>query len=109
MRNLTAPLSDHFGHHDAVRVAGVLKALSHPNRLRLLNLLRLGERPAGEVMEALKPLTQPTASHHLKVLLDAGLVSRRWERKGSVPRSYYSLVPGALADVAEVLAQGADR
>jgi len=61
---------------DAETWAGLFKALSHPVRLQILDLISQGE---GETcacdIERHFDLTQPTISHHLKVLRDAGLIS----------------------------------
>jgi DNA-binding transcriptional ArsR family regulator len=53
-----------------------LAALAEPNRRRILDLLRDGERPVGELADALQ-IAQPSASKHLKTLKDAGLVAMR--------------------------------
>jgi ArsR family transcriptional regulator len=67
---------------DAEMLAGRLKALSDPTRLRLLS--------------------QPTVSHHLKVLTEAGFLTR--SKRGTW--AYYRLVPGALDAVAGILRSG---
>jgi DNA-binding transcriptional ArsR family regulator len=54
------------------------EALAEPNRRRILDLLRDGERPAGELVDALA-ISQPGVSKHLKLLREAGLVSMRAE------------------------------
>ncbi|HSJ46725.1 MAG TPA: metalloregulator ArsR/SmtB family transcription factor [Euzebyales bacterium] len=76
---LDAPVTE----ADARRMAQVFKALSHPARLRVLSLI--GARPEGEACscQLVEPLglSQPTVSHHLKVLHDTGLLAR--ERRGS--------------------------
>ena len=81
--------------HDAERLAGVLKALADPARLRLLSLIQ--SAPDGEacVCDLTAPLglSQPTVSHHLKVLREVGWV--RSERQASF--IYYYLRPEALA------------
>lgn len=56
----------------------VMKALSDPNRVKLLKLLQKREMCVCEIQAALA-VAQPTVSKHLKVLEDAGLVSRRKE------------------------------
>ncbi|MGB9915067.1 MAG: ArsR/SmtB family transcription factor [Candidatus Bathyarchaeales archaeon] len=56
------------------------KALADPTRLRILGLLSVREMCVCEVMVALE-LTQPTASHHLGILENAGLVKKRKEGK----------------------------
>ncbi len=56
--------------------AKVLKALSDPNRLNIIDLLSCGEKCACEILESFN-FTQPTLSHHMKVLIDCGLVEAR--------------------------------
>ena len=68
---------------EAVRV---FKALWDEKRLRILSLLRQGERCACVLLEDLN-LSQPTLSHHMKILCDARLVTGRKEGKWV----YYSL------------------
>lgn len=63
-----------------------LAALAEPNRRRILDLLRDGERPVGELAEALQ-IAQPSASKHLKTLKDAGLVAMRTDAQ----RRWYGL------------------
>ncbi len=57
-----------------------LKALSDPNRLVILEQLKGGERCACNLLELLK-ITQPTLSHHMRILCEAGLVSCRRDGK----------------------------
>jgi ArsR family transcriptional regulator len=75
----------------AERLAGALRVLADPARLRLLSLI--GAHPDGEVcvcdLTAPLGLSQPTVSHHLKVLTEAGLVGR--EQRGRWV--YYWLIP----------------
>lgn len=86
---------------DAETLAGTLKALAEPTRLRLLSLVAAHEGAEACVCDLTEPvgLSQPTVSHHLKVLVDAGLLTR--EKRGVW--AYYALVPGALDAVAGVL------
>lgn len=56
--------------------AKILKALSDPNRLKIIDLLSFGEKCACEILESFK-FTQPTLSHHMKVLIDCGLIEAR--------------------------------
>lgn len=86
---------------DALGLAGVLKAIADPARLRLISLVAARDGGAACVCDLTEPLqlSQPTVSHHLKVLVDAGLLTR--EKRGVW--AYFSLVPGALDDVARVL------
>jgi ArsR family transcriptional regulator len=85
----------------ATDLARTLKAIADPARLRLLSMV--GAHDGGEacVCDLTEPLglTQPTVSHHLKVLVDAGLLSR--DKRGVW--AYYALVPGALDTLAAVL------
>lgn len=89
----------------ATRLAALLRVLADPGRLRILSLIQA--QPSREacvchLTEALT-LSQPTVSHHLRVLFEAGLVDR--DRRGSWV--YYRTVPGALADIREALGDAA--
>lgn len=66
--------------------AKVFKAFSDENRLRILKMLRTGEKCACILLKEMK-ITQPTLSHHMKVLLKSGVVSARKEGKWT----YYSI------------------
>jgi DNA-binding transcriptional ArsR family regulator len=57
-------------------VIAAIEALAEPNRRRILDLLRNGERPVGAIVAALR-VSQPAISKHLRVLRDAGLVDVR--------------------------------
>jgi ArsR family transcriptional regulator len=97
-----APLvREPIGAEDAVVFARTLKAIADPARLRLLSLVAAHQGGEACVCELVEPLalSQPTVSHHLKVLVDAGLLTR--EKRGVW--AYYTLVPGALDAVADVL------
>lgn len=78
----------------AVELAHTLKALSDPARLRLLSLVAAA--PGGEscVCDLTGPLglSQPTVSHHLKVLVEAGFLRR--DKRGVW--AWFSVVPGAM-------------
>ena len=92
---------------DAVQAAPLalrFKALGDPARLRLLSLIAAHESGTACVCDLIDPLglSQPTVSHHLKVLREAGLVTS--ERRGTWV--HYSLVPGALGDLSAVLGGG---
>lgn len=86
---------------EAMESARILKALSDPNRLRLLSIVKTGDSGEACVCDLTAPLDlgQPTVSHHLKILVDAGLLER--EKRGTW--SYYSLVPGALDRAAAMI------
>jgi ArsR family transcriptional regulator, arsenate/arsenite/antimonite-responsive transcriptional repressor len=81
----------------AERMARVAKALGDPIRVQLVDVLR---RHAGKVcvceLVPLFDLSQPTVSHHLKVLREAGLVDS--ERRGLW--AYYYVIPEALEELA---------
>ncbi|HWI22906.1 MAG TPA: metalloregulator ArsR/SmtB family transcription factor [Baekduia sp.] len=85
---------------EAERMAAVAKALGDPVRLQLVDVLR---RHAGKVcvceLVPLFSLSQPTVSHHLKVLRDAGIVAS--EREGLW--AYYYVLPTALKGLSEWL------
>lgn len=86
----------------ADELAGVLKVIADPARLRLLSLIQAQPQHEACVCHLTKPLglSQPTVSHHLRVLLDAGLVTR--EQRGSW--AYFRVVPEALASLRTLLA-----
>ena len=96
---LAAPLDE----AEAGSLAAALRVLADPARLRLLSLI--GAHPNGEacVCELTEPLglSQPTVSHHLKVLTEAGLVGRekrgRWVYYWVLPEPI-ELLRGALAE-----------
>ncbi len=85
----------------AADLAQLLKALADPTRLRLVSMVAAHENGEACVCELTEPLglTQPTISHHLKVLIDAGILTR--DKRGVW--AYYALVPGALDALAAVL------
>lgn len=61
-------------------VSLICKAMSDPNRLRIIEMLTTGEKCGCELLEELQ-VTQPTLSHHMKVLSECGLVSSYKEGK----------------------------
>src|SRR5690606_3660116 len=86
---------------EASELARRLKALADPTRLRLLSIIAAHEGAEACVCDLTEPvgLSQPTVSHHLKVLTRAGLVTR--EQRGVW--AYYAIVPGALESVSTLL------
>lgn len=58
--------------------AKIIKALSDGNRLKIIDILSCGEMCACDILERFE-FTQPTLSHHMKVLIDCGLVKSRKE------------------------------
>lgn len=94
---LAAPmLSDEEAH----ATAALFRALADPARVRVLNVLATTDEPVC-VCELVDPLglSQPTVSHHLKKLTDAGLLER--EQRGKW--AYYSLNPEAADTLAALL------
>ena len=71
-----------------------LPALADPTRFQIVDLLGRGERSAGEIERALN-VSQPSASKHLKVLREAGLVRMRKDRQ----RRLYRIDPAPLAEL----------
>lgn len=84
----------------AESLAVLLKAVADPTRLQLLALLRDAATGEACVCDLTEPvgLTQPTVSHHLKVLTDAGLISR--EKRGTW--AWYRVEPERLKQLAAV-------
>lgn len=76
-----------------------LQVLAEPRRLAILELLRDGERPVGELVAQIG-LSQPAVSKHLRVLRDSGLVEARVDAQ----RRLYRIRPEPLADLDEWLA-----
>lgn len=85
----------------ADELATSLKALADPTRLRLVSLVASHEGQEACVCDLTEPvgLKQPTVSHHLKILVDAGILAR--EQRGRW--AYYRLIPGTLADLARLI------
>jgi ArsR family transcriptional regulator, arsenate/arsenite/antimonite-responsive transcriptional repressor len=98
----SAPLvGEPIGESAAAGLAQVFKALADPVRLRLVSLIGAhqgGEACVCELTTAFN-LTQPTISHHLKILREAGIIDS--ERRGTWV--YYWLVPAALERMAALL------
>jgi len=86
---------------DAENLATTLKALADPTRLRLVSLVAAHEDQEACVCDLTEPvgLSQPTVSHHLKILVEAGILSR--EQRGRW--AYYRLVPDTLTDLARLI------
>lgn len=81
-----------------IDTAKMLKAISEPKRLRIVDMLSCGELCACEILEAFN-ITQPTLSHDMRVLLEAGIVQDRREGKNI----YYTLKKDALSQMHEIL------
>ena len=76
-----------------------LQVLAEPRRLQILDLLRGGERPVGDLVDHLG-VSQPAVSKHLRVLKEAGLVEARRDAQ----RRLYRIRPEPLAELDEWLA-----
>lgn len=97
-----APLTrDAMTQAQADDLARSLKALADPARLRLISIIAASEGQEACVCDLTEPLDigQPTVSHHLRVLTDAGFITR--SKRGTW--AYYRLVPGALDALSRVL------
>lgn len=97
------PVLDSALHEDqAAELARAFKVLSDPVRLRLLSLVAAGPDEGICACDLTEPLgrTQPTVSHHLGVLRDAGLVTR--EQRGRF--AYWAAAPERLAVLRDALA-----
>lgn len=84
----------------AQALAASFKALADPTRVAILNQLACCEECCVCDLNATFELSQPTISHHLRILRDAGLVQS--ESRGTW--AYYRLVPDAIARLRDVLA-----
>ena len=79
----------------------VMKALADPTRLRLVSMVAAHDGGEACVCDLTGPLglTQPTISHHLTILVDAGIFTR--DKRGKW--AFYALVPAALDTLAAIL------
>lgn len=83
---------------DEKRTATVFKALCDENRVRILKLLRSGEKCACRLLDELN-ITQPTLSHHMKILCDSEIVVGRKDGKWM----YYSISENGVDQAKEIL------
>lgn len=79
-------------------VAARFKVMAEPLRLRMLQALEGGEMSVNEVTEAVES-TQPNVSKHLKIMQEAGLVSRRQEGN----TVYYSVADASVFEICDVV------
>lgn len=97
-----APLTEGaLGESEAGELAEILRVLADPARLRLLSMVATAETGEACACDLVAPLgrSQPTVSHHLSLLVDAGLLSR--EKRGRW--AWYRIVPDRLAAVRRAL------
>ena len=105
VRDVTAccsPLNgEEMSPENALSLSSSLRALADPARLRIISMVAAHADAEACVCDLTEPLglSQPTVSHHMKVLTDAGYLTR--SKRGTW--AYYRLVPGALDGVAELL------
>ena len=83
---------------DYKKTAIMFKAFCDENRLQILQLLREGERCACSILDEMQ-ITQPTLSHHMKILCDSGVVVGRKEGKWM----HYSISEDGLENVMNYL------
>lgn len=87
---------------EAVELEQLFKALADRHRLRILNCLLLAGEPVCVCqVQPMLGIGQPTVSHHLKQLVEAGLLDR--EKRGTF--AYYSLKPGSLERMGALLSE----
>ena len=83
---------------DEKRIAAIFKAFCDENRVRIIKLLRSGEKCACKLLDEIN-VTQPTLSHHMKILCDSGIVVGRKEGKWM----HYSISADGLGSVRNYL------
>jgi ArsR family transcriptional regulator len=86
---------------EAQHIASILKIVSDPTRLQLLGLIQASSTGEACVCDLTQPLglRQPTISHHLKVLVNAGILQR--QKRGNW--AWYSIAPDRSTSVADLL------
>lgn len=102
LQSCCAPITrEPLSSENAESLAVSLKALADPARLRILSMVAAHADGEACVCDLTEPLglSQPTVSHHLKVLVDAGYLDRT--KRGTW--AYFRLVPGSLDSVAALL------
>ncbi len=90
-----------LGEKDAEDLSRSLKALADPARLRIISMVAAHAGGEACVCDLTEPLglSQPTVSHHLRILTESGFLTR--EKRGTW--AYFRLVPGALDSVSTLL------
>lgn len=83
---------------DEKKTAMIFKAFCDENRIRIIKLLRSGEKCACKLLEEIN-VTQPTLSHHMKILCDSEIVIGRKEGKWT----YYSISEKGVEQAKEIL------
>ena len=90
-----------------VDTAKILKAISDPKRLRIVDMLSCGEQCACQLLEAFQ-ITQPTLSHDMKVLIEAGVVKDRRDGKNTFYRLNQECLGGLLNTLDRISTPKAD-
>lgn len=88
---------------DPVRIekcADYFRTLSHPMRIKILEILAKGPKCVGDIQKALK-IDQPPTSHHLKLMVKIGVLNYRRDGKNT----FYSLVPGIVEKTLKLMDQ----
>lgn len=80
------------------KAANVFKAFCDENRIKILEMLKTGEKCACKLLEELN-VTQPTLSHHMKILCDSGIVVGRKDGKWT----HYSISPEGVDNAKDYL------
>lgn len=102
LRSCCAPLArEPLSAENATSLASSLKAIADPARLRILSMIAAHSDREACVCDLTEPLglSQPTVSHHLRVLVDAGFLER--EKRGTW--AYFRIVDGALESITSLL------
>jgi ArsR family transcriptional regulator len=102
LQSCCAPITrDVLGEENALSLARALKALADPARLRIVSMIAAHEDGEACVCDLTDPLglSQPTVSHHLKVLSEAGFLTR--SKRGTW--AYYRITPGSLDAVSSFI------
>jgi ArsR family transcriptional regulator len=106
MKNLPvlccSPGSEPLGSEERAALADRFKALADPSRVAILSMLSVEQECCVCVFTEALDLSQPTVSHHLRVLREAGLVEAT--RRGTW--AFYRLVPAALEELRSALEPG---
>lgn len=84
--------------YNAKGTAVIFKAFCDENRIRIIEMLQRGEKCACKLLEELN-ITQPTLSHHMKILCDSGIVNSRKEGKWM----HYSISPDGINSALDYL------
>ena len=100
-------LRTRLGREDAEELATAFRAIADPGRLRLLSFIAAQPGAEACVCHLVQPLglAQPTVSHHLKVLTEAGLLAR--ERRGTW--MFYRLMPERVEGLRQALAPPSEK